>query len=68
MTTDQPPGHYRDGGDAALLIQGRWHLLRNLAGADQDDWVLWEVTVPDTGQGGAAALAELLKAVKEAKS
>lgn len=64
MSTDQPPPHYRDGGDAAILVQGQWRLLRNLAGADQDDWVLWEVTVPDTWQGGEAALAELLKAAK----
>ncbi len=63
MTTVQPPVHYRDGGDAALRIQGRWHLLRNLADAEADDWVLWEVTVPDTGQGGAAALVELRERV-----
>ena len=68
MSTDQPPPHYRDGGDAAILVQGQWRLLRNLAGADADDWVCWHVSVPDTGQGGEAALAELLAAAQEAGS
>lgn len=56
----KPRDRYQDGGDLVMRHQGRWHLWRDLAPHDDDDdWVCWQVSVPDTGQGGQAALAEL---------
>jgi len=52
--------HYTDGRDMAMLNRGRWYLWRNIARpGEQDDWCAWYVSVPDTGQDGEAALAEL---------
>lgn len=55
---DQTTPAYQDGRDMVILRRGRWYLYRNLE-AGGDDWVSWEVSVPDTGQGGEAALAEV---------
>lgn len=41
----------------ALLMEGRWHLLRQISG---DDWYLWYVSVPDTGQTAEDALVALI--------
>ena len=57
---DQPIEHYQDGRDMAMRNQGRWYLWRNIADPDEDDtWTCWFVSVPDTGQDGPTALAEL---------
>lgn len=41
----------------ALLMDGRWHLLRQISG---DDWYFWHVSIEDTGQTAEAALAQLM--------
>lgn len=41
----------------ALLMDGRWHLLRQISG---DDWYVWHLSVEDTGQTAEDALAQLI--------
>lgn len=48
--------------DMAVLWHSRWHLLRDISRADEvEDWCDGYVSVPDTGQGSEAALAQLLE-------
>lgn len=52
--------HYTDGSDMAILREDGWSLWRNIARpGEPDDWCDWCVSVPDTGQDGPTALAEL---------
>ncbi|MCA9878435.1 MAG: hypothetical protein KC442_11655 [Thermomicrobiales bacterium] len=41
----------------ALLVDGRWQLLRQISG---DDWYVWCVSIEDTGQSAEDALTALM--------
>jgi hypothetical protein len=59
--TDQPVEGYQYGVSMAVRNHGRWGLWGNTAKASEpDSWEYWETSVPDAGQTGEEALAELL--------